>query len=53
MSTHYTDNTNADHPPGGKKHDPSTVPADMLPSDIWRIAAKPRRPAQQPAETQK
>jgi hypothetical protein len=43
MSTSYTDNTSAEKPPGGKKHDPSSIPPDTLPSDIWRVAARSKR----------
>jgi hypothetical protein len=35
MSSHYTDNTNAENPPGGKQHKPSPH-ANVLPSDLWR-----------------
>lgn len=36
MNTHYTDNTLADHPPGGKDHAVTLDTAGILPSDLWR-----------------
>lgn len=36
MNTHYTDNTLADHPPGGKDHAVTLDTAGVLPSDLWR-----------------